>query len=111
MRRSITLLIAALSSMSLLGCEDGPNQTYSPAPPGAGDFLNGQNPGSGPVIDPATASLQQGFDSFSRQQICSASEKRTRWAKAISAEIQPPRKYGGIDMAGDDTWRGLTVEQ
>jgi hypothetical protein len=113
MRRSTKLLIAALSSATLLACEDGPNQTYSPAPAGAGDLQNSSfDPAKTPVIDPSLTSLagDPGKGS-SRQEICDADTKRLTWAKAIASKIEPPRKYGGIDMAGDDTWRGITVEQ
>ncbi len=113
MRRSTKLLIAALSSVTLLACEDGPNQTYSPAPAGAGDLFNsGFDPGKTPVIDPGKSNLESNpGKGSSRQEICDADTKRTTWAKAIASEIKPPRSYGGIDMAGDDTYRGITVEQ
>ncbi len=108
MRRSTILLIAALSSFSLVGCEDGPNQTYSPAPAGAGDLFNDGK--TGPSIDPGKADLGASFPGKSRQEVCSSEEKRAVWARMLSAPIEPPRKYAQIDMAGSDNWEGLTVE-
>ncbi len=73
---------------------------------------SGYDPGKTPVIDPSRTGLDgtPGKGS-SRQEICDADTKRLTWAKAISAPVAPPRLYGNIDMAGDDTWRGITVEQ
>src|SRR5260221_3092845 len=113
MRRTSMLFMAAQSSAALVAREAGPTQTYSPAPAGAGDLMNsGFDPGKPPLIDPSKTDLQGNPGAGSnRQEICNADVKRTTWAKAIAAPVEPPRKYGNIDMAGDDTWRGITVEQ
>jgi hypothetical protein len=43
MRRSVLTSVALLSAF-LAGCEDGPNQTYSPAPAGAAGNWNNAGP-------------------------------------------------------------------
>jgi hypothetical protein len=106
--RRFTLALAPLAAAMLIGCEDGPHQIYTPAPPGAGNNWNdGQSP-------PAVASGSEGFGSSfptqGRTTLCSADLRRERWGWMIQQPIRPPRFYGGIDMAKDDLWHGLTIE-
>ena len=108
MRRLTMAVGAAVSSLALMGCEDGPNQTYSPSPAGAGDLLNNGN--TGPSFDPVRADFDASYPGRSRQEICSAEEKQKIWAKMLNAPIEPPRRYGQLDMAGSDNWEGLTIE-
>ncbi len=106
MRRS--LFISLIASTAMLGCEDGPNQTFSPAPAGAGDFLN--NGKADASVDPGTQNFDASYPGRSLQEICSADEKRARWAKMVDEKIEPPRIYAGLDMAKSDLWEGLKVE-
>src|SRR5262249_16198033 len=34
-----------------------------------------------------------------------------RWPAMLAEPIVPPRRFAGLDLAGDDTWRGLTIEE
>lgn len=110
MRKSVVTAIVSASVVAgaglLTGCEDGPNQSYSPA---TGDLFN--NGASHASNDPATGDYGANFGGRSRQEICTADEKRLRWAEIFKSKIEPPRFYAGIDMAGDDTWRGLSVDE
>jgi hypothetical protein len=111
MRRSIFVLAAAaVSSFALLGCEDGPNQTYTPSPAGAAtNWNNSGAPG-------ATSGAQQGFGGGSiggnnAEVICTGSEKAKRWATMVKEPVVPPRYAGGLDMAGGESWPGLTITE
>jgi hypothetical protein len=100
--------LAAGVALAGLGCEDGPAQTFAPAPSGAGDNWNNGNP------PPAAADAGQGFNagypSTSKTLLCSTDLKRQRWAWMLTQPVQPPRFYAGLDMAGDDLWNGLTID-
>jgi hypothetical protein len=108
MRRFTAIIAAALCTLSLLACEDGPNQTYLSAPPGA---ANTWNDGKG---DAAVVSGTQGFDAgyptTNATALCSTDFKRERWAWMLTQPIKPPRFYAGLDMAGNDQWDGLRIE-
>ncbi len=101
---------AALSALSVLGCEDGPTQPYSAPPDGArNSWNNGNTP---PVVDPAKQGfLTSGSSGTNKQEICSGPDKAKRWAAMVQEPIKPPRGGGGIDLAGDNTWKGLTIEE
>ena len=98
-------LLTILCFATLLGaCEDGPNDPYKPS--------NAQNNGAnGTYSDTTTASLDASFPGRSAQQICSDDERAARWAVMVNEPIIPPRVYAGIDMAKDDTWEGITIEE
>ena len=102
--------VAAFSSFALLACEDGPNQTYSPAPGGAGGHQNGtQNEGSS--IDPASKDFSQHSSGTNKQELCDAPTKAKVWANMVNQPVVPPSAAGGIDLSGGPSWQGLTVEQ
>jgi hypothetical protein len=110
MRRSVATTVlcvtaAFVAAPFLAGCEDGPNQTYSPA---TGTLFNNGEPDAS--FDPPTSAYDAGYASVSRTAACTADIKRARWAKMLTENIVPPRNYAGVDMAGGDTWQGLTVE-
>ena len=71
-------------------------------------FNNGNNDAS---FDPPTSGFDGGYAGVSRTAACTADLKRARWAKMLTEDIVPPRLYAGVDMAGGDSWNGLTVEQ
>jgi hypothetical protein len=104
------VLPALLGSFAAIGCEDGPNDPYTPASADAGSIWNGQ--GGGPV---AVADGGQGLDAAyptaNAVSLCSTDLKRQRWAWMLEQPIVPPRMYAGIDLAGGDNWSGLTIEQ
>src|SRR5579859_3674458 len=106
---SMRTFLVCLVPLALLACEDGPNQTYAPLPPGAGDLLNNGNPDA--AVDPGGAGFDASFPTHSSTQICDQATLKAKWGKALDAPIIPPRLYANIDMAADDTWRGITVEE
>jgi len=91
----------------LAGCEDGPNQPYTPA---TGTLFNNGNPDAS--ADPGTTSLDGGYAGRTVLNICTDDLKRQRWAKMLNEPIVPPVQFAGLDLRGDaDSWRGLTVEE
>jgi len=93
----------------VMACEDGPTQTFNPLPAGGDKAINNGN--SNPSFDPVKAPQNASFPGKSLQEICSADEKKLRWADMLRQPVAPPRKYAGIDMAKSDNWEGLTVEE
>jgi hypothetical protein len=59
--------------------------------------------------------VTQGFDTTvtgtNKQEICDGPTKKARWEAAFAKPVVPPRQGAGIDLAGGDSWAGLTVEQ
>ena len=119
MRRSIVSVpvLPSLASLAILtgllgltGCEDGPNQTYNPAPAGAGDLLNNGNTAG--TVDPTKAgyALPDASAGTNKQVLCDGPTTQKTWAAAFEKPILPPHSAGGIDIAGGDTWQGLTIE-
>src|SRR5262249_31431609 len=92
--------------LGLAGCEDGPNQTFSPA---GADLANSGDASAS--FDPATGNFGANYGGVNRLNTCTADETRRATAKALAGDNSPPRKHPSLDMAGDDTWRGLTVEE
>ena len=122
MRRLTILAVAAFSLSNLLGCEDGPKQTYEPSPPSAADTFNdgctgvdSTDPNKCPrVVDtPSKGTYDEPDGGFGNnaQEICTGPEKKDIWGKMIRLSVEPPRYAAGLDMAGDNTWKGLTIEQ
>ncbi len=106
--RKVGLLVASVVVAASIGCEDGPKQPFQPSPPGAGDqWNNGQTP---PVANGGNQVFDAGYPTTGKTTICSADLKRERWGWMLQQPIIPPRKYAGIDMAKDDLWHGLTIE-
>jgi hypothetical protein len=98
-----------VSSFVLCSCEDGPAQTFTPLAPGGQDLINNGGPDAS-WADPVKGSYDSGFQGHSAQEICGAELKRARWAKMLTDPIEPPRHYAGLDLANDDGWGGLTIE-
>jgi hypothetical protein len=99
--------IAALAFAALLtsACEDGPHQIYSPSPEGAeGTWNDGKG---GNVSDKTEASFTARFGGTSKQEICTAEERKLKWEQRFRMDIQPPTKVGGLDLAGGPDWPGL----
>ncbi len=88
---------------------------------------NGAGPGPGPTRDDGGGTVEAGPtdntppDASDARDAgpgtqpdaggCTAAETTARWAKAVAAPVAPPRGFGNIDLAGDDSWRGLTLEE
>lgn len=91
------------------GCEDGPNQPYSPAPAGAASVWTA--PVYDAAVGPGGQQFDAGYPTTGQTTLCSTDFKRQRWAWMLTQPIRPPRFYAGIDLAGGDLWNGLTIEQ
>jgi hypothetical protein len=102
------IILAALAAFAALGCEDGPAQLFTQAPPGAGDKWNNGN--TAPAAVDGGQSFDAGYPRAGKTVLCSDDVKRKRWAWMLTQPIKPPRFYAGIDMAKDDQWDGLTIE-
>jgi hypothetical protein len=131
--------MALMPAIPLLvgGCEDGPNQTYSPTPAGAN--LNGSN-GTGGLGDGGafTGNGNEGYDaSFGGQNandLCTATQEKAVWNELFNAPVLIPGLAAGLDAAGGaasdcasgwtqagaaqwkydatkESWAGCTVEQ
>jgi hypothetical protein len=103
----IALLTAA--GFSGIGCEDGPNQPFSPAPAGAAGVWN--NGGS----DASTSSNgSQGFDAggggTNSVNICTAAEQQAQWSKAFTSPLVPPFGAAGIDLSAGGTFNTVHIE-
>jgi hypothetical protein len=109
MRRStLRPLSVAMLSTVVVACEDGPTQTFAPAPAGAGDvWNNGDTPA---VVDDASTSLDASYGGTSKTEICSGTELQQQWARMVEQPLRPPYKMAGVDISGID-YAGLTVEQ
>jgi hypothetical protein len=108
MRRSV-LTSVALLSVFLAGCEDGPNQTYSPAPAGAATSWNNAGPDAS-YNDPATQTYEAGGGGTNAVNVCNAAEQNVEWSKAFTAPIIPPFGVGGIDLSAGGTFTSVTIE-
>ena len=138
MRRFAALLVALMPLPSLLsGCEDGPNQTYSPAPNGAPGAWNGP-PGAGGLGDGGafvgngTEAYDASWGGTNANDLCTPAQQTKIWNGLFQEPVLIPGLAGGIDMAGGpngdgasgyvpgmpfnydptkETWTGATVEQ
>jgi hypothetical protein len=99
------------------GCEDGPTQPFSPAPPSAASTWNDTN---GSQVDPATKDFSYLHGGTNANVICDGATMAKTWAKMDGQPILPPVGGAGLDMAGSDCalsgagtckWQGLTIEQ
>src|ERR1017187_6865679 len=82
------------------GCEDGPNQTYSPAPGNAATAWT--NPNADAAVPTGSQNFDAGYPTTGKTTLCSTDFKRQRWAWMLRQPVSPPRFYAGIDMAGVD---------
>jgi hypothetical protein len=107
--RRLCVKLALFVAVVLVGCEDGPNQTYKVSPAGAGDQWNNGN--NAPVVaSNAAQSPDARYPTAGKTTICSTDLKRERWGWMLTQPIIPPRFYAGLDMAKDDLWHGLGIE-
>lgn len=110
MRRSTLILSVLFSSVALVACEDGPNQTFTPAPPNAANLWNNSN------ADASVSGATQGFSGTSiggtnAEVICTGDQEAKRWATMVKEPVVPPRYAAGLDMAGGESWPGLTIAE
>jgi hypothetical protein len=108
--------ITAVASVGALGCEDGPNQTYSPATPAETAVWN--NPG-GSNVSPSSKDFSYLSGGTNANVICNGPTLAAVWSAMDKQPIIPPVEAGGLDMAGPGctptsstcTWPGITIEQ
>jgi hypothetical protein len=106
----IALGSAVLASVSILvGCEDGPNQTFVPATPGAENKWNNGGP-TATTSDPGSQSFGAGGGGTNAVNICTAAEQQTAWLPAFDAAIVPPFSMGGLDLSTNGTFDPFTIE-
>jgi hypothetical protein len=105
MRRFLTVATLLAASAAIVACEDGPNQTFVPEPPGAGNVING--PGGGSILPDSgnfVGAATQGFDAAvggqNASQLCTAAQQKTVWTDNFIAPIMVPGLAGGLDIAG-----------
>src|ERR1700722_3883057 len=108
MRRSVLTSVALLSAF-LAGCEDGPNQTYKPAPSGAAGNWNNAGPDAS-TSDPGSQNFDSGGGGTNSVNVCSAPEQAVQWATAFTAPMLPPFGIAGIDMSAKGTFAAVTIE-
>jgi hypothetical protein len=110
-------VLIALASFGALGCEDGPNQTYSPATSGQ---TNTWNNAGGSSTDPSTKDFGYLHGGTNANILCDGPKLAKTWATMDNQPILPPLGGGGLNMAGADcsstgvgdcSWNGLTIEQ
>jgi hypothetical protein len=112
--RFVVLGTAAIVSLGTAACEDGPRQTFQPAPPGAGSVWN-NSPGQS--VDPATKDFGYLHGGTNANVLCDGPTLHKVWDKMDNQPILPPTSVGGVNMAGADcnaqscSWNGLTIEE
>jgi hypothetical protein len=106
MRRSVATFITIAAALLGVACEDGPSQTFTPEPQGAGNVINGSR-GAGGLGDASfyTSPAQQGFEASTGggtnpNDLCTATQEKQVWQDNFSAPIVPPGLGAGIDIAG-----------
>ncbi|HEY8090446.1 MAG TPA: hypothetical protein VIF09_21440, partial [Polyangiaceae bacterium] len=111
MRRSVLTGIALVSVASavsgfLTGCEDGPNQTYSPA---SGNSAN-NGTADAATSDPGSQGFDAGGGGTNSVNICTAAEQQIAWSKAFVQPLSPPFQAAGIDLSAGGTFAPIRVE-
>lgn len=111
--RRFWIALMVLTPLGLTGCEDGPDQPFGPAPDNArGTWNNGNSPAQ---TDPSKHCFDGGcvpsVSATNKQELCTGAQKAARWADMVKEKVTPPRWGAGLDMAGGDSWQGLTIEE
>jgi hypothetical protein len=109
MRRSVLASVALLSAFLTTGCEDGPNQSFSPAPAGAAGNWNNAGPDAS-WNDPGSQAYDAGGGGTNAVNVCTAPQQNAAWSKAFQAPIMPPFQVAGIDLSAGGTFAPVTIE-
>jgi hypothetical protein len=109
-------MITLAAALSGAACEDGPSQTFTLAPPGAGSIWNGPGagaaaPDSGLFVAPATRSFDASTGGSNANDLCTATQKKTVWTANFSMPIFPQGLAGGLDIIGGQHNDGLADYQ
>src|SRR5438445_2313187 len=111
MRRHLVGMVM-LSGLALCACEDGPNQTFKPAPAGAGSAW-GVVPSDG-YAEAVNKDFNPVSGSKNSNELCTPIEKHAKWAWKVTQPITPAG-VGGINILGgtpeNTTYAGMTVDQ
>jgi hypothetical protein len=111
-RRGPAAVLVTCALSSFVACEDGPNQTFSPAVSGAaGNWNDGKNPGK--YDSDASNPFGQDFGGTSAVDTCVGDTKRARLAQAFQSDIVPPIKVAGVDLrgkGGEADYSGLLID-
>lgn len=103
--RTPLIMLPVVAALVALGCTDGPNDPYQPGPADAG-----WNSGNATSNTDGGQDYDAGYPTTGKNVPCSTDLKRQRWAWMLTQPIVPPRKYAGIDMAKNDNWDGLKID-
>jgi hypothetical protein len=106
----VAAAVAAFGTVALTGCEDGPTQTFQPAPATAAGTWNGAGDAASST-DPATQGYTQQQTGQNAQVLCTGMEREAMFGWALKQPIVLPNAGGGLDLSGGPTWRGLTINQ
>ncbi len=110
MRRSALTGLALLFAVSVFAaCEDGPTQTYSPAPANAGGFWNNGGADAS-TSDPGMQGFDAGGGGTNKVNICTAAQQQAAWSKAFTSPLAPPFTAAGIDLSAGGTFNPVTIE-
>ncbi len=111
MRRSAIAILSLAAPLALLaaGCEDGPTQTYSPAPPGAAENWNNAGADAS-TSDPGSQGFDAGGGGTNKVNICTAAQQQAAWSKAFTSPLAPPFTAAGIDLSAGGTFNPVTIE-
>jgi hypothetical protein len=110
MRRSVLTGIAMLSVAGFTaGCEDGPDQPYSPAPANAAQNWNNAGADAS-TSDPGSQGFDAGGGGTNAINVCNAAQQNAAWTTAFSAPILPPFGMGGIDLSAKNTFANVTID-
>jgi hypothetical protein len=119
MRRRSLFTLGIFSSLATLSlgagltaCEDGPNQTFSPASANAGNFWNNGNPDAS-VGGGSTALDGSPGTNITPLNLCNADLQRAKWAEMLTQPIFPgtPYKQTGRDALGFPVYTNPTWGQ
>ena len=103
--------LAALARRRPTGCEDGPSQTFAPAPANAGNLWNNGNPDAGTGVFDGSAKFDAQFGSVNALAHCTADQQRLVWANMLQQPIIPPLQYAGLNLAYDTKFDGITLKE
>jgi hypothetical protein len=102
------VLPLALSGLALVGCEDGPQQTFSPAPANAASIYNNSPDAS--TSDPGSQQFDASSGGNNAVNICTPAQQTAQWSKAFLEPIVPPFQVGGMDLSVGGTFDDFTIE-
>ncbi|HEY2510418.1 MAG TPA: hypothetical protein VGI39_06170, partial [Polyangiaceae bacterium] len=92
--------------LQLAACEDGPQQTFTPA---SGTLFN--DPNTPYAVGDAGQSLLTPTGGGNNVALCAGDEIQRQWSAMVSAPIAPVRYLGGLDLSDGDSFPLLKVEK